>query len=306
MATQKYASKKDDGTLQRPRYATGLLLEADDLTAAVTYTRDMMRLVLRSLFGCGVICGLDVTAEIRCSRTEVDVTIGKGVALDCLGDPIEVPKPVKVTFDNDCDVVPEWLWVTVCYSDKCCRPKDTSCTIDEHGEIVHTRIKDGFEVRVYPKRPKCACSCEPPDPGQKSSRDCCDDDDVDPRQAAAEAAATAGSVVEPAAAAVPLSATRILVRQPGPGGQIERQEPTLPDLCDCYQNHYDGKCECNCCCPCVLVAKVHTTIRDDGQTEVDPNATDPQGLQINRDWVRWIRPVLTGYYKCVKQVMQVR
>jgi hypothetical protein len=45
------------GSLIRPTYSPGLLLEDDDLTAGVSYTRGLTQLLFRSLFGCGVICG---------------------------------------------------------------------------------------------------------------------------------------------------------------------------------------------------------------------------------------------------------
>src|SRR5262245_49156101 len=177
MTTAKYVSQPGLSTLERPRYSPGLLLEDDDLTSAVNYPRNMMRLMFRSLFGCGVICGLDVTAELVCNRTQVKATIAKGVALDCLGNPIEIPKGVPIMFDADCDPMPEWLWVVVCYRETCCRPKDISCSVDDDGQVVQTRVMDGFELRLYPERPKCACSCEPPaDEPTPPPDPCCDDE----------------------------------------------------------------------------------------------------------------------------------
>lgn len=341
---KNYAFERGVSTLERPRYSAGLLLEDDDLTAAVNYTRNMMRLMFKSLFGCGVICGLDVTAQLTCNRTRVEVTVGKGVALDCLGDPIEIPKAVKVTYDADCDPVPEWLWVTVCYHEKCCRPKDISCSPDEHGQIVQTRVMDGFEVRVYPKRPKCACSCEPPDKGARTPKsDCCEGEEDE------TTSDDAASAVEKATAALDAAkeqlrareeaearrrrevAARLELSDPGTpftpdhaitltdeftplsertGGLVEGSGTDTTDrprprpqreLCDCYQDHFDGKCECDCCCPCVLVGKIHTT-RTDKNAAVDANKSDAQGLSVDRQWVRWIRPMLVGYYKCIKTV----
>jgi hypothetical protein len=304
---KKYASQTGLSTLERPRYSAGLLLEDDDLTAAVTYTRNMMRLMFRSLFGCGVICGLDVTAQLTCNGTCVEVTVGKGVALECLGDPIEIPKAVKVTYDADCDPVPEWLWVTVCYLEKCCRPKDVSCSPDEHGQIVQTRVMDGFEVRVYPKRPKCACSCEPPEKNGKTRKgDCCDDDEEEtsPEQpTAAAAAAETGAIT--AARTVLMETERTdrinaLVESPGTQGTAPTEPRPQPvDMCECYQDHLDGKCECTCCCPCVLVGKIHT-IKTNENKDIDTKKSEAQGLFVDRQWVRWIRPVLVGYYKCMK------
>jgi hypothetical protein len=336
-ATKKkaYASQQGLSTLERPRYSAGLLLEDDDLTAAVSYTRNMMRLMFKSLFGCGVICGMDVTAQLTCNGTEVAVTVGKGVALECLGDPIEIPKAVTVTYDTDCDPMPEWLWVTVCYVEKCCRPKDVSCSPDENGQIVQTRERDGFEVRVYPKRPHCACSCEPPEVGGKRRKgDCCDDEEEEEEDTATATAAApstptataaaAGSVAARAALAEELAAhgpelanmvpeertARIrtilenAANQPAAGTPGRTPTPTprprMPELCDCYQEHFDGKCACGCCCPCVLVGKIHTTKTDTDEAIADKSVA--QGLFVDRQWVRWIRPVLVGYYKCLKTV----
>lgn len=310
-ATKKtYASQQGLSTLERPRYSAGLLLEDDDLTAAVSYTRNMMRLMFRSLFGCGVICGMDVTAQLTCNRTRVAVTVGKGVALECLGDPIEITKAVTVTYDADCDPLPEWLWVTVCYLEKCCRPKDVSCSPDDSGQIVQTRERDGFEVRVYPKRPKCACSCEPPEIGGKPRKsDCCDDEEDEAQ--AEQPASTAAAVRDPALIdTLPgdrAERARAILenagKQPGTTGRGPTRDtrPRLPDLCDCYQEHFDGTCECGCCCPCVLVGKIHTT-RTDEDADVDLKTSDAQGLFVDRQWVRWIRPVLVGYYKCMKTI----
>src|SRR5262245_13812275 len=140
---RKYKSVTGNSTLERPRYSPGLLLEDEDLTSAVSYTRNMMRLMFRSLFGCGVICGLDVKAELTCNRSRVDAMIAKGVALDCLGNPIEIPKDLKIAFDADCDTIPACLWVVVCYRESCCRAKDVSCAPDDDGQVVQTRIKEG-------------------------------------------------------------------------------------------------------------------------------------------------------------------
>jgi hypothetical protein len=234
MTTAKdYVSRCGTGTLERPRYSAGLLLEDNDLTAAVDYTRNMMRLMFRSLFGCGVICGLDVNAELTCNDTKIEVTVGKGVALDCMGNPIEIPKDVPITYDLDCKKPPPSLWVVVCYCEKCCRPRDVSCASDETGHLVKTRIVDGFEVRLYDTRPKCVCSCEPPDKGQPPASACCDDDDT------------------PATAA-PAAADSTTTPPP---------DSDLDPSCQCYVDHAEGKCDCDCCCPCVLVGKV--TVTDD-------------------------------------------
>ena len=98
MSANSYlATYRGVSTLVRPRYSPGLLLRDDDLTAGVDYTRDLSRLLFRSLFGCGVVCGLTVSWKENCGK--LVVTVDAGVALTCSGDPIYVPKPVSVTLD---------------------------------------------------------------------------------------------------------------------------------------------------------------------------------------------------------------
>jgi hypothetical protein len=213
------------GTLQRPRYSAGLLLEDEDLNSAVSYTRDLTRLLFKSLFGCGVICGLRIKPELTCNGRKVGITVTKGIALDCMGNPLEVPEPVTVEYDPDCDKLPPSIWVVVCYVEKCCRPRDTSCSSDDDSQPKPTRVRAGFEIRLHDKRPECACRCATDVVQQGDSarpaNDCCDD----------------GTVVE----------------QRDTGADTKS-----PDPCKCYTGHYEGECACDCGCTCVVLGRVVT------------------------------------------------
>lgn len=262
--------KKQDGiaTLLRPRFSAGLLLEDEDLTAAVDYTRNMMRLMLRSLFGCGVVCGLDVSAELACQGRKVSVTVKRGVAIDCLGNPIEVPKPTTFELDMDCKPLPPKIWVTVCYAEKCCRPRDISCSSEDEGQIVRTRSQEGYEIKVYSERPRCVCSCELGSPVDEVD----DDDDC-----------CGGSAIKKEDASTPAN--------------------ELKAKCDCYTDHYNGKCECDCGCSCVLIATVDTTKLpgDNGECIERTVDTDGQLLCVDATVRRRIRPLLTGFFdECVR------
>lgn len=156
-------SKKEPSTLVRPQYSPGLLLNDDDLTQAVDYTRELSRMLFKSLLGCGVICGLLVDKEIVCGKLVVKVA--PGVALDCHGDPVHVAKPADVTIDPACGVdVPSRLWVLLRRYDKHCAPRAAVCSPDDDDDAasVCTRIRDGFEVSVAGAVPACACNCPPP------------------------------------------------------------------------------------------------------------------------------------------------
>ena len=284
MRTAKdYVAQHGLSSLQRPRYSAGLLLEDEDLTAAVDYTREMTRLLFSSFFGCGVICGLDVKAVLTCNRTRVEVSVSKGIALDCRGNPIHIPKGDKAVLDADCDAVPTTLWVTVCYIEKCCRPRDTSCAPDDDGHVVHTRTLDGYEIRLYWKRPTCACSCEPtPEPSDDTEGDdCCPEEQSGTERSRARAEQESSTVV------------------------VSPERPKPEDrLCECYRDHYLGVCDCDCCCNCVVIGKIDVTTTDKkdstGAYIAVQDTTDKQpSLVVDRSVVRWIRPMLTGYERCV-------
>lgn len=249
------------GTLVQPRYSRGLLLEDDDLTAGVTYTRDLMRLMFRSLFGCGVICGLKVATQLECNNSRLSITVQKGLGLDCLGNPIEVTKTETLKYEPQCMPIVPTLWVLACYREKTCRPKEVTCSNDEEEQVVQTRVCGGYELSVVSARPKCACSCEPPqDKPARTDDECCGNE-----QRAAQAANTAE-------------------RLSTANGQGDGKK----DYCDCYRKHYNFECDCDCGCKCIVIARIDITTSGGvmKSTAMDPRVP------------RFIRPELIGNRLC--------
>jgi hypothetical protein len=152
------------GTLMQPQFAPGMLLQHDDLMALGTYARDLNRLLFRSLFGCGVVCGLKVAVQEKCGK--IVVTIDPGVALDCCGDPIQVPVSRTITIDPQCNQkIRSPLYVVLCEKNKCCAPRAAMCAADDGDSTsVCTREKYGFEIKIVADRPDCACGCPDPAP----------------------------------------------------------------------------------------------------------------------------------------------
>lgn len=157
--TQPLATVAGSGTLMLPQFAPGMLLQSDDLAALGAYSRDLSRLMFRTLFGCGVMCGLVVHVKFTCEK--IVITIDPGVALDCCGDPIQVTTTQTITIDPQCDPqFPESLCVVLCEKNKCCAPRPAMCASDNgDSAAVCTREKYGFEIRVLADCPKCACGC---------------------------------------------------------------------------------------------------------------------------------------------------
>jgi hypothetical protein len=152
-------------TLERPRYSTGLILEESDLTSAVEYTRSLSRLLARNMFGCGVICGLEVTMGADCGLI---VNVAPGLALDGCGDPVEVPAPIALELEES-EVVRLFnppgkaeFWVVLCGGEKLCAPRAVPCESGGYDEVAQpTRIRSLAVVSLAFEKPECLCESRP-------------------------------------------------------------------------------------------------------------------------------------------------
>lgn len=163
------------GSLSRPRFTPGQLLEDDDLNAGVDYTRNVVRLLMRSLFGCGIVCGLGVKAELRDGGRKLCVTVEPGVAFDAAGNVIEVSKKQLVVLEDRCDPIRSPVWVTLQHEEKPCRMRDASFQDEAADERVSTRWAEGFRIELVAAKeyPEGACGCGRTD-SQKKPIDCFD------------------------------------------------------------------------------------------------------------------------------------
>lgn len=256
-------------SLLRAQFSPGLLLEDDDLNTCVTYTRDLSRLLFRSLFGCGVICGLKVSGRQVCAA-KWEFTVSKGLALDCFGNPIELPNNVTLDYAPECGDFQSPVWLAVCYSEKCCRPKDVACSQDDDSTPQPTRIRSGYEVRLYSSLPKCSCHCPTRDdkPVKQPTGECCEDTQ-DPTVAAESVDTDSRS-----------------------------------EICPCYRPHFNGDCACGCNCCCVLVGKVTGIPTVDQRGNAIP--MNDRQADVDDTMVRRIRPILNGYYLCPESKKTMR
>lgn len=84
-------------TTERVTFRDGMVVTAEDLEAAMRYPASMLHTVLRSYFGCGVVCGLELKSEIGTEKEpRWSLCIDAGVAFDCAGYPLELCRPVSV------------------------------------------------------------------------------------------------------------------------------------------------------------------------------------------------------------------
>lgn len=254
--TEKTLPKVSIGLLERPRYSPGLILEDSDLTAAVNYTREPNRLLFRSLFGCGVVCGLTVKIGIDCG---LQVTVAPGLALDGCGDALQLTGSVTIKlgehegFPSNAATRPREgrreFWVIACAGEKQCAPRALVCDGDDlDGTPAPTRTRATVEISVSLKEPECVCGCKRRD------------------QQAEAAAAPAGD------AGVPAAPELSYPFDPHGCHKAHRENPDCPADCGC-----GSACACGCC---VLLAHVHWVDK-------------PAQWAVSHDGVRrFIRPLL--------------
>jgi len=80
---------------ERPRFFTGKLLTADDLTQEQDYFRGKSRLHNRLLHGWGIVSGLNVTIDAGAT-----VVVTPGLAIDCAGNELVLPAPEQITLSG--------------------------------------------------------------------------------------------------------------------------------------------------------------------------------------------------------------
>jgi hypothetical protein len=222
-----------NSSLVRPRFSPGLLLRDDDLRQGVDYTRDLSRLLFRSLFGCGVVCGLEVSATFSCGK--LIVMVAAGVALDCMGDPVYVPDPASIPLDPSCgDPLPTEIWVVIKRTEKCCAPRSAACSCDdEETPAVCTRERDCYEIRIVSECPKCACGC-------------CPDPKAAPPQNNPQTAPTAPAALVAKKTTKKKVAADLVETTPTEDKDVDCRCVDLSTT-KCYDDHYNGKCSCECC-----------------------------------------------------------
>ena len=85
---------------QRPVYATGVLLDAQDFTDEQTYHRGRLARALAALGGSGTLAGLPVQYVPESATQAEEILVQPGLAIDRLGRLIELPRPACLRLVN--------------------------------------------------------------------------------------------------------------------------------------------------------------------------------------------------------------
>jgi hypothetical protein len=272
-AKEPIETKRGTSTLVRPMFSPGLLLQDSDLNTAVDYGRTLTQLLFRNLFGCGVICGYGVAATVdNCNILQV--TVGRGLALDCSGNPIELTAAQTLKVGGQCaPTLPCEIWVLIRARECNSAPREVSCTPEDGTTgTVCTRVCDGYEIRLVTELPECVCGCVKKTK-QQVNDDCC--------------AGTAAPGRTPEQA----EALERIKRRLKPWDECDEEErkrrsqEMLEGAQRCDLDHRLGVCNC-ACCEWVLLSRLLCCEENDAKREYRADLTVR----------RFIRPALSYDY----------
>lgn len=271
-AKELIEAKKGTSTLVRPRFSPGLLLQDTDLNSAVDYGRTMLQLVLRNLFGCGVICGYKVCASVdKCNVLQV--TVERGLALDCVGNPIELTVAQTLKVAEKCSPeLPCEIWVVIRSRECNSSPREVSCAPEDGASsTVCTRVCDGYEIRLLTNLPECVCGCahkaHEPEP-------CCD--------------ATPTRTPEQTEAVERLRKREKSWEECDKDERKGRFQEMEEGARRCDRDHRLGICNCACCCEWVVLARLLCCEEREREEKRD--------YRVDHTVRRFIRPVLSYDY----------
>jgi len=155
----------------RPFYATGVLLDAEDFLDEQTYHRGRLARALAWLHGTGTIAGLEVTPP-QAQGTDFELAVQPGLALDRFGRLIEVPRPWCIRINRwysaladaanapgraalanalrgDRVIVDLYVLFELCERGK--TPSFAEGAVDATDAFVVNRLRDGFRFLLAPR-----------------------------------------------------------------------------------------------------------------------------------------------------------
>jgi hypothetical protein len=159
---------------ERPNYALGVMLDSRDFTDEQTYHRARLARALQFLGGSGTVAGLAVSRIAAVPPTPADpdgraeeISVEPGLALDGVGRMIEIPRAHCIALQRWWDAqtndaltqafkparggVVADLFVRFVACGRGRTPAFAAGPFDALDATVHSRVRDGFELRLVPR-----------------------------------------------------------------------------------------------------------------------------------------------------------
>lgn len=182
--------KTQAGSTEAVQFTDGMLVTAEDLGAAMRYPLSVVQVLLKAYFGCGIVCGLELSTAATAQPGPVNATangagarppgcdvdygliIGRGVALGCDGYPIELCGPLRLDLTPDpcrLDRSAKQMFVAarrVTAAEAAARPCGCGSAADPSAQQC-TRMRDHVLIQAFDEDhlPKDLCQTAAPKTG---------------------------------------------------------------------------------------------------------------------------------------------
>jgi hypothetical protein len=157
--------------LTRTKFFNGMLLTDEHLRAEQTYHRESLKRLNRSLWGAGIVCGLEVR-KLNKKETGLCIKVEPGMALDCAGNVIDVCKSLTIDLSQVCkeaypdgcapeDVKPITKFLVIRYAEIAADPQPVLTPDDECGppgggtKCEGSKYREGFCLEFRDECPNC-------------------------------------------------------------------------------------------------------------------------------------------------------
>lgn len=157
MTKKLYTSSIQKTNVLSTRFTDGMVVEASDLTTAQQYPVDLFRTLTQAYFGCGIVCGFDVTFHPESARTHGKtrcIKVHPGTAIDCHGYPFRLCKAVEMKFEPEpCPTSDDPIFIYIAARRFTEGEQGREVSDDKCGEkpaCVHARDRDMVEIRAFP------------------------------------------------------------------------------------------------------------------------------------------------------------
>ena len=169
MNEHKLSEKTYTNSVKSTVFADGMIVNSDDLNTAMMYPIELMQMFMQAYFGCGVVCGLQLSLVGKENENNFCLQVDSGVALDCMGYPMKLCEKQTINLTPEsCDPcnpidyknLPVTVYVAIKRTSVPEAPRsEGGCTTEGQAQCTHTRAAEAIVVKVFTKEqlPDCLC-----------------------------------------------------------------------------------------------------------------------------------------------------
>ncbi|MEE8056673.1 MAG: hypothetical protein V3T17_02375 [Pseudomonadales bacterium] len=268
----KLSETTHPSSVQSTVYSDGMVVNSEDLNTAQQYPLALMQIFMRAYFGCGVVCGFDVTLVGDPLSHNYCLRVEPGVAMDCLGYPMQLCEPSVINLTPEsCDPcnpldyqnLPTDVLIAIRRSTVEQSPRNDGNHCDTQGKAQcnYSRAREVLVIKVFSAEapPHCLCRSTLVTGAEDDGTSGADTDSSDTSGTDAAASGVGRSNEE-----IALNTSHKISTGISTG---LRQSNTAQDPCECLKEC--GECHCCDCCDesWVLLASVKVT--QDGLTDLN-------------------------------------